>query len=126
MNDVEEKIFSLVRAELTDDLIPRQYRGLINSRFCGHCHHASLAMYNLLGGKETGYKLKKAIDEKFILHYWIVNDSNEIIDPTADQYSELNRPFPYCREKGERPSYRKSNATKHIIESVQRKLGNVA
>ncbi|MED5523170.1 MAG: hypothetical protein VX447_00240 [Pseudomonadota bacterium] len=122
MNETEVKIFKLVKAELTDELIPKRYRGLVNNRFCGHCHHASLAMYNLLGGNEAGYKLKKAIDEKEIPHYWLVNSSNEIIDPTAEQYSELGRPFPYVQEKGERPSYRKSNATKKIISNVQGKL----
>ena len=50
----ERQIFNLVRAELSDELIPSRYKNVLNHRMCGHCHHASLAMYNLLGGKEAG------------------------------------------------------------------------
>lgn len=115
-------IFDLVRSELTDELIPASYRGLVNSKFCGHCHHASLAMYNLLGGKEGGYKLQKAIGEKGITHYWLVNSSDEIIDPTAEQYSELDRPFPYHCMENNRASYRQTKVTKSIISNVKSKL----
>lgn len=121
MNQTEQRIFDLVRSELTDELIPKSYRRLVNSRFCGHCHHASLAMYILLGRKERGYKLQKAIDDNEITHYWLTNSNYEIIDPTAEQYSELNRPFPYHKEKG-RASYRQTKATKMIIENVRDKL----
>lgn len=101
MNQAEQRIFDLVRSELTDELIPKSYRRLVNSRSCSHCHHASLAMYILLGRKERGYKLQKAIDDNEITHYWLTNSNYEIIDPTAEQYSEQNRPFPYHKEKVE-------------------------
>ncbi|MFB1118865.1 hypothetical protein RF240_21675 [Dickeya dadantii] len=123
MNQTEQRIFDLVRSELTDDLLPKPYRGLVNSKFCGHCHHASLAMYNLLGGRAKGYKLQKAIDEDNITHYWLVNENNEIIDPTAEQYSELERPFPYHLIKNNRASYRLTKATNRIISNVKAKLG---
>jgi len=96
-------------------MVPKSYQGLVNSRFCGHCHHASLAMYNLLGGKDKGYKLQKAIDEKGIIHYWLLNESNEIIDPTVEQYTTLNRPLPYSNIRDNRAQlsknerYRKNN-----------------
>ena len=122
MNKTEQTIFNLVRAELSDKLIPQSYKGLVDSKFCGHCHHASLAVYNLLGGKEEGYKLRKAIDEKGIIHYWVVSPDGEIIDPTAEQYTELNRPLPYSNVIDNRASYRKTKATKLIIANVKSKL----
>jgi hypothetical protein len=85
MNSKEQKIYDLVRAELTDDLVPEKYRGKIDSPYCGHCHNATIAMYNLLGGKDNGYKVKKAIDELGIKHHWLETASREIIDPTVEQ-----------------------------------------
>ena len=123
MNKSEKIIFDLVREELADDMVPKSYQGIVDSQFCGHCHHASLAMYNLLGGKDRGYKLQKAIDEKNIIHYWIVNENDEIIDPTVEQYTALNRPLPYSNKKDNRASYRKTNVTKEIIINVKKKLG---
>jgi hypothetical protein len=52
MNKAEKTIFDLVRKELIDDIVPKTYKYLVDSHFCGHCHHASLSMYNLLGGKD--------------------------------------------------------------------------
>jgi len=122
MNDIELKIYDLVRNELTDDLVPDSYRGLVDSKFCGHCHHASLAMYNLLGGKENGYKLQKAVDEKNITHYWLIGRDKKIIDPTAEQYTDLDRPLPYANVKDNRASYRKTKAAKQIIKNVSAKF----
>jgi len=125
MNQAEQIIFDFVREELTDDLVPELYRGAVDSKFCGHCHHASLAMYDLLGGKKSGYKLQKAIDEKNIAHYWLVNNNNEIIDPTAEQYTSLDRPLPYGNKKDNRASYQKTKATKKIILKVKEKLSTL-
>lgn len=118
MNDDEKLIYDLVREKLIDDLIPSSYRNLVDSKYCGHCHHASLAMYNLLGGKDKGYGLRTAIDELDIKHYWLIDSNNEIIDPTIEQYTELGRKPPYDKVKSKKASYRKSNATKYIIENV--------
>jgi hypothetical protein len=41
-------------------------------------------MYYLLDGKEKGYKVRKAIDELKIKHYWLETSSGEIIDPTIE------------------------------------------
>jgi hypothetical protein len=122
----ERQIFNLVRAELSDELIPSLYKNVLNHRMCGHCHHASLAMYNLLGGKEAGYKLQKATDEKDIIHYWLLSPTGEIIDSTIEQYTELNRPIPYSRKIDNRASYRKTASTNHIISVVKLKLAATA
>jgi hypothetical protein len=123
LNCREKTIFDLVRAELKDEFVPEEYRGKVNSQYCGHCHHATVAMYNLLGGKEKGYKIGKAVDELGIKHYWLINASGEIIDPTAEQYTELNRKPPYDNPVKNGISYRKTKAAKSIITSVERNLG---
>lgn len=122
MTPFEQRIFELVRAELRPEFIPPEYRNLISSEYCGHCHHATVAMYNLLGGKETGYKIGKAIDELQIKHYWLLSPNGEIIDPTAEQYTDLNRPLPYANSIKRGISYRKTKYAKEIIASVQQKL----
>ncbi|WP_155410673.1 hypothetical protein [Yersinia mollaretii] len=70
--------------------------------------------------KDTNYK--KAIDEKGIKHCWLINSYSEIIDPTAEQYSELDRPFPYHRITSNQASYRKTKTTNMIISNVKAKL----
>lgn len=123
MTEKEKTIYDLVRKHLTDDLIPKDYKDKIDSKYCGHCHHASLAMYHLLGGKDHGYKINSCVDELGIKHYWLLTGNNEIIDPTKEQYTDLNRKLPYENKK-ERSSYRMTNATKSIIEKVKSDLKN--
>ncbi|MDY0314109.1 MAG: hypothetical protein RBR32_03445 [Bacteroidales bacterium] len=115
----EEEIFNAIRNELFDEIIPINYQdGKINHPMYGHCHHAALSMYILLGGKEKGYKLQKADDTDGIIHYWLINKDNEIIDPTKEQYTDLNRELPYNRTKNNRASYRQTKAVKHILNKI--------
>lgn len=79
-------------------------------------------MYALLDGKRNGYKVRKAIDECQIKHYWLESPTGEIIDPTAEQYTDLGRPLPYENQVIRGVSYLKSNHAKTIILNVQRKL----
>lgn len=122
MNAEEQKIYNLVRLELKDEFIPKKYRAKVNSRYCGHCHHATIAMYCLLGGKEKGYKVRKAVDELQIKHYWLETASGEVIDPTVEQYTELSRNPPYENAVATGVSYRKTKAAKEIITKVKEKL----
>jgi len=112
MNIDEKLIYDLVREELKDEMIP----------ICGHCHHASLAIYNLLGGKTNGYRLQTATDELKIKHYWLVSSEGEIIDPTIEQYTDFDRKPPYDKTINNRASYRKTKVTTLIIENVTKKL----
>ncbi|UYA60797.1 hypothetical protein NAL19_2692 [Pectobacterium sp. F1-1] len=122
MTPEEKRIFDLVRSELRPDFVPPEYRGIVDSMYCGHCHHATIAMYNLLGGKASGYKVRKAIDELQIKHYWLESPAGETIDPTAEQYTDLRRPFPYANRVSQGISHLKSKAAVEIIANVQRKL----
>lgn len=123
MNSKEQKIYDLVRAELRDDMVPEEYRGKVNSPYCGHCHHATIAMYNLLDGKNNGYKVRKAIDELGLKHYWLETASGEIIDPTVEQYTDLGRSTPYANRVAKGISYRKTKAAITIIKNVKKKIG---
>lgn len=123
MNNTEKKIYDLVRAELKDGMVPEEYRGKVDSQYCGHCHHATIAMYNLLGGKDNGYKVRKAVDELGIKHYWLETLTGEIIDPTAEQYTDLNRNPPYEKKVAKGVSYRKTRAAIEIIENIHNRNG---
>ena len=106
----EEEIIELVKLELIEDLISEKFRdSKIKHPMFGHCHHSSLTLYNLLGGKEQGYKLEKAIDELDIIHYWLSTKDGRIIDVTSSQYTDLNRPLPYKSKINKGVSYLKSN-----------------
>lgn len=124
MNENEKRIYDYVRSELKEEYIPLEYRGKINNKFCGHCHHATIAMYYLLGGKNSGYKVKKAVDELSITHYWLESESGNVIDPTSEQYTELSRPLPYKNKISKGVSYRKTKAANEIIAKVSSKIEN--
>lgn len=121
MNSTEQQIHDLVRAELKDCYVKPEYKGKVDSRFCGHCHHATIAMYELLGGKGSGYKVKRAVDELEITHYWLEAPNGTIIDPTVEQYTDCGRTPPYDSGCG-KASYRRSSPAKEIIEAVKLKL----
>jgi len=122
MTPMEQRIYDLVRQELKPEMVPPEYRGKVESEFCGHCHHATIAMYNLLGGKDDGYKVRKAIDELRIKHYWLESPTGETLDPTAEQYTALGRDLPYSNKVSKGVSHLKSNHAKKIIANVRHKL----
>lgn len=122
MTPQEKLIFDLVRSELQPEMVPPEYQGKVASEYCGHCHHATIAMYVLLDGKSKGYKVRKAIDELQIKHYWLESPSGEILDPTSEQYTSLGRPTPYGNRVTQGISHLRSNNAKAIIANVQRKL----
>jgi hypothetical protein len=122
MTPQEQRVFDLVKSELKPEMVPPEYQGRVESVFCGHCHHATMAMYELLGGKESGYKVCKAVDELQIKHYWLESPSGEIIDPTAEQYTDLNRPLPYDNRVNKGISHLMSNHARSIIANVRHQL----
>lgn len=118
MTDLEMSVFNQVRSLLVPELIPNKFKdNTIDSPMYGHCYHATLAMYHLLGGKEAGYKIKCGIDNDETKHYWLEID-NRIIDPTFEQYADLNREPPY--KNYSRCDYRPSKASKSLIEKLKK------
>lgn len=117
MTNKELEVFNQVRSLLTSELIPEKFQdNKIDNAMYGHCYHAALAMYDLLGKKDSGYAVKCGIDSDSIKHYWLEID-NRIIDPTFEQYSELDREPPY--NKLSKCDYRPSKATKYLIETIR-------
>ncbi|NOU21266.1 MAG: hypothetical protein HOO93_05660 [Methyloglobulus sp.] len=76
MTPQEQIVFNLVRLELKPEMIPSEYKGIVDSEYCGHCHHATIAMYVLLDGKNKGYKVRKAIDE---LQINIIGSNHQLV-----------------------------------------------
>lgn len=117
MTPLEEKYFHLVRQHLSPEMVKQEMRDVIHPYY-GHCHHATIALYDALGGKETGYKVRKAIDPDNLIHYWLESPTGEIIDPTAEQYSDLGKPFPYAHQTHKGVSYRRTNASKQLLARI--------
>lgn len=118
MTPDEENIFNLVRAELAKYKPNKKFQAAVNHPYCGLCYDAALALYCLLGKKAKGYTLCKAIDDDNISHYWVKNSSGEVLDPTHEQYTELERMVPY-KKTPELPGFRPTKIVKEIVKSVQ-------
>lgn len=120
MTKEEKYYYDLVRNELTDDLLKKEYRDKkVNQKYYGHCFHATHALYRLLEGKKNGYKIRKAVDELGIKHYWLESPNEEIIDPTVEQYTDLCRKLPYKNIKNNRASYREPKESKIIVQNIK-------
>jgi hypothetical protein len=122
MTPNEEQIFHAVRDQLGPDLLTANFKDRPENPFYGHCFHASIALYKLLGGKESGYSVWKALDATDTPHYWLTSPTNEIIDPTAEQYTQFGYEPPYL--SGKRTGFRPSKAAKVIIAAVSVSTGS--
>lgn len=117
----EEEMAARVRSVLTRDLLRYLYRDKPEIPLYGHCSHASIALFLLLGGKEAGYKVWKNTDADGSIHYWLTNPNGDILDPTAAQYYDTGRRPPY--EGGRRSKYKMSRKIRTIIQRVEAKGG---
>jgi hypothetical protein len=89
-------VIELVQAHLSSDLLKLEYKNNNNqdNPLYGHCYVASEAVYHLLGSEKVVPCYGR--HKEGGTHWWLVDrKTNEIIDPTADQY--------YC--VGKRPPY---------------------
>lgn len=119
MNDKEASLFRRIRGELNEDERAKEYKTEGESKFYGHCHSASVAFYVLIGGKDSGYKLRKGIDDRNETHYWIESRDGSIIDLTAEQYLERRVCPPYNNAIRRGVSHRRSKAARRIIEKLK-------
>ena len=124
MTPYEQRHFNAIRELLTPDLLGARFRDRPNSPFYGHCFHASIALYKLLGGKEHGYAVWRADDSTGVRHYWLTSQSGEIIDPTVEQYTNFGQPLPYAN--GRRTGFRDSAAAKRLVQAIQQMAPHVA
>jgi len=92
-----KQIIDSIKDVLTPDLLKPQFREMAkNNRFCGHCYAASEALYHMLGGTKSDYKPVRAKDDEGVTHWWLQHkDTNEILDPTAEQYTSVGKQPPY-------------------------------
>jgi hypothetical protein len=96
----ETRLISVIQAVLTPELIPKEFRGRPENPMFGHCYGAAEALYHLLGGKGSGYKAQRGVDDDGITHWWVLSPTGKILDPTAAQYTDFGKTPPYNNGKG--------------------------
>lgn len=121
MTQNEEMLIHAIRERLTRDMLDEKFLGRPESPFFGHCFHASVALYRLLGGKEAGYSVWKAMDCTDTTHYWVTSPSGEILDPTVEQYTDFGLTPPY--DSGRRTGFRVPNAAKDLQQAIEDHCG---
>lgn len=131
-----QAVFDAVRdpevlVERTEDgsyLRAPRYRGHPN-RFAGHCYAATEALYHLMNGKETGWKVRRGHHENDT-HWWLYHPEHGVVlDPTAEQFK---KPVPYGKLKtrdgrdsaGGFLTKEPSKRARIIMERALKKLGN--
>lgn len=63
----------------------------------GFCSVAAEAAWFILGGKEAGWVAHAARDTDGSTHWWLMHESGERYDPTAEQYHLVGETTPYER-----------------------------
>lgn len=63
MTAEELAMFEAVRSCLTPNMIPARFQDRPDIPYYGHCFHASIALFKLLGGKQAGYSVCRATDD---------------------------------------------------------------
>lgn len=116
MTNKEKQLFDLVRSLLGPHLLTKNFTDRPDSPYYGHCFHATVALYKLLGGKAAGYAVWKAVDSEGISHYWLTSPQNVIIDPTVEQYTDYNLAPPYMH--GKRTGFRPSHSVDVLIKAI--------
>lgn len=86
-----------IRRNLTIDLLPLKMRhrnmfGGSNNSY-GHCHTAAGVLYKIFGYKNL--HMYRALDHEGMYHWWAVDKTGQIIDPTSEQYYLLGNHPPY-------------------------------
>jgi 5-methylcytosine-specific restriction enzyme A len=116
----------LIVSQLTPDLLSPEWaasRKPGDHPLKGYCYVASEALYHLAGGITSGLSIYRCSLRTGGSHWWLADPDGRIIDPTAEQFSELP---PYSA--GTRTSFlsRKPSArTSKLIARVQAQLEQV-
>ena len=99
LSDKEQSALKLCQSKL--ELVPADAKyASPNNPTRGKCYLASIALLQFLGGKASGYSLRRGIDTKNVPHYWVQNEQGAILDPTADQYRIIGEDPPYTDSRG--------------------------
>ena len=116
------KVSKVIVDNLTPDLLPKKWveRNKDNPMF-GHCHTASACLQKVFGTKEL--KLNRALDDEGIWHWWCVDNNNNIIDITAEQYYKEGRTPPHAN--GEKASMLGFDYRKRVFTLLDKVLINL-
>lgn len=119
------RVIESIRCNLTIDLLPkkmqdRNINGGSNGTY-GHCHTAAGVIYKIFGPKNV--HMYRALDDEGLYHWWVVDKSGKIVDPTSEQYTLLGKVPPY--DKGQKAGllgfdYKKRVFT--LLDRVQKDL----
>lgn len=87
-----------IQANLTPDLLNKQWRATADFRGTGHCYVATEALYWMMGGPQSGYKphvLSNITWPEGLAKgetHWFLAKGQSVLDPTASQF---DRDIPY-------------------------------
>lgn len=116
----EEEVIKIIKEELKTMKKPKKYRdNKRNHWLYGFCYPATITFYHYFGGKYSKYKVECAKDNYGIIHYWLKNkETDEVIDITKEQYTDLGLKLPYDNEK-RKCDYRLSNEAKKLLRKLK-------
>ena len=113
-NNLEETI-KLIKNNLTTDLLSKSWINKnARQKMAGHCYHASAVLQDFF----PEFDLYRGIDEEGEYHWWC-QKGDEIIDITAEQYTERGLTPPYKDgQKEQRLGFSYRDRVKKLNERV--------
>lgn len=96
---LENNIMDKIQSVLTPDLLKGNCKNVNSdeSPMAGHCYAATDAPYWMLGGKESGWIPHVLSHKNFPeglreggTHWFLKNTKGNILDPTKEQFEDLN------------------------------------
>lgn len=92
---MQDALIKRIQSVLKPSLLKKGYGG--EHPLSGHCYAASEALYHALGGRVSSWFPVRAKDDTGIVHWWLEDEEGRILDPTAAQYTDLDRTPPYAK-----------------------------
>ena len=119
-------VLSAINQNLTIDLLPKNMRhrnafGGSNNSY-GHCHTVSGCIYKFFGPKNV--HMYRGLDDEGLYHWWVVDKSGKIIDPTHEQYTLLGKVPPY--DKAEKQGMLGFDYKKRVMKLYSRALDTIS
>jgi hypothetical protein len=96
-------------------MVERNQNGGSNGTY-GHCHTAAGVIYKIFGPKNV--HMYRALDDEGLYHWWTVDKSGKIIDPTSEQYTLLGKIPPY--DKGQKAALLGFDYKKRVFTLLDR------
>jgi hypothetical protein len=92
-NDLE-KVTDLIKQKLNPKYLSPKYRETNKTNpFYGHCYHSTQAVYYFF--KNTKFKIMSGKCDVSGHHWWLIDEDNNILDITNDQYHSIGKEPPY-------------------------------